>query len=81
MVMGNQKGTELSAEEKKIREEEDELFEKLREPPSKLEGVLDILGDDQPSESLNQQRLTDKKRLREKDEKRSSALQKVSKLN
>ena len=81
MVMENQKGTELSAEEKKIREEEDELFEKLREPPSKLEGVLDILGDDQPSESLNQQRLTDKKRLREKDAKRSSALQKVSKLN
>jgi hypothetical protein len=79
MVAGKQHDTKLSEEEKKIRQEEDELFKKLKAPPSKLEGVSDILGDDQCSESLTEQRITDKKRLREKDEKRSAAFKKVAK--
>ncbi len=79
MVMGKEKETKLSEEEKNIRMQEDELFQKLSAPPSKLEGILDILGDEQQSENLAEQRLSDKKRLREKDEKQANALRKVAK--
>ena len=79
MVAGKQKDAKISPGEKKIRQEEDILFGKISAPPSKLEGVFDILGDDQPSESVIQQRLTEKKRQRENDVKQATKLKKLSK--
>ena len=78
MVMGRQKDSELSEEEKKIRLKEDKLFEKLSAPPKKLEGVLDLLDDDRCKDSLTEQRRTDKMKQRAKDKR---TLNKVSKAS
>ena len=80
MVMGKNKDSELSDEEKRIRQEEDKLFEKLSAPPTKLEGVLDVIDNDHCKDSLTKQRESDTKRQREKDEKKSTSLKKKSKI-
>ena len=49
IVMG-EKEIKLTAEEKAIRAKEDELFDKLKAPPAKLEGIMDILGDEEKSD-------------------------------
>lgn len=75
--MGKQKMDELTEDEKRIRIEEDKLFKKMSAPPSKLEGVLDVLDDDQCKESLSKQRQEDKKKRRKKDEMQSTKLKKL----
>ena len=77
IVMGK-KETELTAEEKAIRMEEDELFLKLKERPRKLEGIMDILDDEEKSESLKAQRATEKNKRRKVDQDKSSALKRAS---
>ena len=77
MVMGHHKGSELSEAEKKIRLEEDKLFEKLSAPPKKLEGVLDLLDNDQCKDSLTEQRRTDKEKQRAKDKKARNKASKI----
>ncbi len=67
--MGKQKSADLSAEELEIRAKEDALFEKLRaNPPSVLEGVMDILGDESKSKAIARQRSNDKKLRIEREE-------------
>lgn len=41
--MDKGKDSKLSDEENKIRLEEEKLFEKIKEPPSKLVGLTDII--------------------------------------
>jgi len=74
MLMSQKSKCQLSGEEKEIRQKEDELFEQLKAPPKKLEGVLDILGGDQESH-VEEQRINHKKRLRKKDEKQLNAFE------
>jgi len=77
MVMGKEKETQLSEEEKKIRVQEDELFEKICTPLEKVNGILDILGQQQ-SDTIDMEHSSEKKRPREKDEEQPDALKKVA---
>ena len=36
----------MSEEEQKIRHDEEEIFSKMVKPPTRLEGVMDVLGED-----------------------------------
>lgn len=44
--MGQSKESGLSEEEMKIRQEEDNFFQEISAPPSKLDDVSDVLGND-----------------------------------
>ena len=44
--MGQMKHSKISEEEMRIRQEEDMLFKEIRAPPTKVEGVSDVLGED-----------------------------------
>ena len=73
-----EKEIKLTAEEKAIRAKEDELFDKLKAPPAKLEGIMDILGDEEKSDSLAVQRATENSKRRKLDQEKSSALKRAS---
>ena len=62
------KNKELPVEELEIRAKEDALFEKLKAPPSLLEGVTDVLNDKSKSKAVAIQRSNDKKRRIEREE-------------
>lgn len=72
--MGKNKNTELSVEEQEIRTKEDALFEKLKAPPSVLGGVMDVLNDKSKSDAVAKQRVQDKKRRIEREDKRMKSL-------
>ena len=36
----------MSEKEQKIRHDEEEIFSKMEKPPTRLEGVMDVLGED-----------------------------------
>ena len=42
----NKSPNDVSEEEQKIRHVEEEIFSKMEEPPTRLEGVMDVLGED-----------------------------------
>ena len=42
----NKSQNDVSEEEQKIRHDEDEIFSKMDKPPTRLEGVMDVLGED-----------------------------------
>lgn len=75
--MGKMKDSELTEEEKLIRQKEDVLFEKMSAPPKLLEGMMDVLG--QNTESQNEESLSGKKRPRKTNEKQSNSTKKMSK--
>jgi len=77
IIMGKKKGY-LSEKEKKIRAEEEEMFNKLKSPPVLLEGVLDVLGDDHKTDELVKQRVLDKQKLRKIDEKGWETLERAA---
>ena len=53
MMMGKMKDSELSEEEKKIRQEEEKLFQQLSAPPTKLEAISDVLCEDKGEDSTS----------------------------
>jgi len=77
IVMPKKKATQFTEKEKEIRAEEDELFDKIKSPPILLNGVMDVLGDEHKTDEMMKQRVLDKKRQREKDEKRSAAFERT----
>jgi hypothetical protein len=60
-------GEKLTEEEIDIRKKEDELFNQLKKPPVKLDGIIDVLDDAEKTESVAKLRSNDKK-AREKRE-------------
>ena len=68
----------MTEEEEGIRKEEDVLFSKLAEPPTVLAGIMDILGDEQLTEQLTEQRNASKQRKRTNDMRKSEASRKRS---
>jgi len=68
LVMGQKKGANLSNEEKRVRVEEEEMFDELKKPPVVLEGVLDLLGDEHRTDELVKLRTQEKKKRRRNDE-------------
>ena len=42
----NKSPNDVSEEEQKIRHDEEEIFSKMEKPPTRLEGVMDVLGED-----------------------------------
>ena len=76
--MKDKQASQLTEKEKKIRAEEDELFEKIKSPPILLDGVMDVLGDVHKNKELIEQRIQNKKKQREKDEKLSAALEQAA---
>ena len=75
--MGNKK-IKLTSEEIAIREKEDQLFDKLKSPPSRLGGVMDVLGDEDVSKSLLEQRETERTKRRKEDLEKAKTLKKAS---
>jgi hypothetical protein len=71
---GGKTSTHLSPEEIEIRKKEDELFDKLKEPPEVLEGVMDVLGDEAKSDAVAMHRISSKKRKTLRDDQMLSAL-------
>jgi hypothetical protein len=57
----------LTEEEIDIRKKEDELFNELKKPPVKLDGIIDVLDDAEKTDSVSKLRSNDKK-AREKRE-------------
>jgi len=45
-----------TAEEQKIRQEEDELFREMEKPPTRLEGVMDVLGEEHVTDEMLKKR-------------------------
>jgi hypothetical protein len=72
--MGGKKSTHLTPEEIEIRKQEDELFEKLKEPPEILEGVMDVLDDDEKTDAVAMHRVSTKKRKTEREDQMFFAL-------
>lgn len=50
----------VSEEEKKIQQQEDELFAEMEKPPTRLEGVMDVLGEDHITDEMLKKRETSK---------------------
>ena len=72
------KEIKLTPEEISIREEEDQLFDKLKAPPSRLGGVMDVLGDEEVSKSLYEQRKTERTKRRKEDLEKAKTLKQAS---
>lgn len=75
-IFMKKKETSLPEEEIQIRKEEDELFGKLKtEPPTVLEGVMDILNDEEKTNEIAEMRSNDQKRRAARDKKTKNKLQ------
>jgi hypothetical protein len=46
----------ITAEEQNIRQEEDELFREMEKPPTRLEGVMDVLGEEHVTDEMLKKR-------------------------
>lgn len=75
-IFMKKKDTSLPEEEFEIRKQEDKLFGKLKtEPPTVLEGVMDILNDEEKTNEVAELRSNDKRRRAARDEKTKNKLQ------
>mmetsp|Transcript_19983 Transcript_19983/g.30254 ORF Transcript_19983/g.30254 Transcript_19983/m.30254 type:complete len:627 (-) Transcript_19983:341-2221(-) len=67
MIMGKSKDNQMSEEELANRKKEDTLFEELKSPPVLLDGIMDVLGDQEKTDAVAEKRLGDKKRRRNRE--------------
>ena len=61
IMIGKKGKAEPSEEEEHFRQQEESLFAEMKKPPTKLEGVLDVLGEEHITEKMKQQRVDSKK--------------------
>ena len=75
-IFMKKKDTSLPEEEVEIRKQEDKLFGKLKtEPPTVLEGVMDILNNEEKTNEIAEMRSNDQRRRAARDEKTKNKLQ------